>query len=190
MSSKEYVKYVCGEFVDYEGATHKFVVAGVSVPEPMTKDGYLVSIEGNPNIYNSNGLHLQEYNPIKGLMIGVSVCSPKDKYDEELGKKIAYSKAINIKDLDTHTALYTPIPGLINDTVVTAILNNYADYIKRNPGAVVKGYNSAEKKFKENEAKKQFEESLPVEVKLVLGDIESLDAENFKLLTQALKNGR
>lgn len=190
--SKEYVKYVHSEFVDYEGKIHQFVVAGVSVPEPMTKEGFLISLEADSDIYSDGGLFLKEYKPIKGLLIGVSVCSPKDEFNKELGEKIAYSKAVNIKDVSTHTALYTPVPGLINDSVVTATLTNYAEYIKRNPGVVVKGYNEAERKYKEKEAKnlakKQFKESLPEEVKQVLENALSLDANNLSLLTKALEN--
>lgn len=186
--SKEYVKYIHKEFVDYMGKTHKFVVAGVSVMEPTTKDGDLISIEGDSDIEYDNGIFLSEYTPVKGLLIGVSVCSPKDSYDEKLGEKIAYSKATNVKELSSHTALYTTTPGLINDEVVTAILNNYADYISRNPGAVIKGYNEAEAKYQKKLAKQKFEESLPKEVQLIYQDIKNLDNKNLNLLVKALEN--
>jgi len=185
---KEHVKYVYGEFVDFAGATHKFTVAGVSRIEPTDKEDNLISIEGPSVMDYTKGLYLSEYIPIKGLLIGVSICSPNDTYDKELGEKIAYSKAVNVKDLYSHTALYTPVFGLINDEVVTAVLDNYAKYITKNPGAIIAGYNKSEKKFLENKAKEEFEASLPQEVKSVLAEIDSLKYSNLELLNKALKN--
>lgn len=129
---KERVNYRDGEFVDYLGQTHKFVVAAVS-----TSDLDVIMY----NTYTDDDKIIP-----RGLFIGVSVCNPKDEYDEEMGKTIAYNKAVTLKNLN-HPAIYTTRPGFINTDVVEALLDNIVRYIKKDPGSVISGYDDAKRKY-------------------------------------------
>ena len=57
----------------------------------------------------------------KELSVGVSITNTKDSFNEEFGKKIAYSKAKSNKK----SFMLTNRPGFINEDVVNALLANY-----------------------------------------------------------------
>ena len=81
--------------------------------------------------------------PVKRcLAIGVSICNPCDKFDEELGKKIARSKAEK-----SIPVLVSTEYGVMNKTLVTAYLKQEMEFLKKNPGKFIKGYAESEKKF-------------------------------------------
>jgi len=80
---------------------------------------------------------------LKELSVGVSITNTKDSFNEEFGKKIAYSKAKSNKK----SFMLTNRPGFINEDVVNALLANYVKYIQKDPGSVIAGYDAAKKKY-------------------------------------------
>lgn len=135
---KEVVEYLCDSFIDFLGKEHKFVLCAVS---RVNKD--IEIYDGSVGDYVESA---------RVLTLGCSICNLNDDYDEELGKKIAYNRAISDKFLPT---IVSTLPGVINTAVVTALLRQEADYIKRDPNCVIPGYNEKAKKLK---AKKEAEE--------------------------------
>ncbi len=117
---KEKVQIISDKFVDFAGKTHYFVVAAVS--KEVDDDKYK-----------------------KELRIGISICHPEDKFDKEIGvlKAVANSKSSKYK-------IYSSYTGLINTKMVTAILVQEADYIKKYPNRYIKGYTDAELRYKRN----------------------------------------
>ena len=79
----------------------------------------------------------------KAVKIGVAVCNPLDKYDEEKGKMIAICKARN----SSNYALYATLPGMINTAVVNALISQEVAFIKNNPDRVIPGYNEEKIKY-------------------------------------------
>lgn len=126
-------EYKIGTFKDFTGAERHYVMAAVS-------------IEFN--------------NKSKILSVGVSVCRPADKFDEELGKRIAQGKA---EKSYKHT-LATCSPGMINDKVVKALLEQESEFFENNPGYYLAGYDADIKKYKEKLAKNDL---TPEEQKIV-----------------------
>ena len=126
---KEKVVYKIGAFTDFKGQEHKVTVCGVSTMESGEKY----------------------------LDIGYSIQNPKDKYNEELGKKIAYSKASN----EFGTCMVSSRPGLINTVTVDCILNDYLNYIIANPSSFIKGYKEAQAKYEEFHKMRNVINSLP-----------------------------
>lgn len=116
----EKVEFITGTFTDFTGRERNYVMAAVSMPE-------------------NDGFDLDD----KVLSIGVSVCRPNDAYNKELGIKIATGKARKYRD----HALYTTDKGLINGTMVKALLEQEAKYFENNPGRYLAGYNSDMKKY-------------------------------------------
>ena len=44
--------------------------------------------------------------------------------------------------------MYVNRNGIINEETVNCILNNYINYIQKDPGSIIAGYDEAKKKFK------------------------------------------
>lgn len=149
MKSKE--QYLCSEFVDFEGKTHKFVIAAYS--EVLPTYSYEIDSEREedlPVVYDVSGYIEGEWeealgNVVKRLSIGVAICHPDDEYNEELGKK----KALKAAKLSTKV-LYSSKLGLINTTMVTALLKQEAEFLKNNPELYIRGYRDKHNKFLAN----------------------------------------
>lgn len=94
-----------------------------------------VSIHGEPEVYIEEDGDIID-NDMKVLSIGVSVCRPNDEFNETLGKTIAEGKATKYRN----HALYAVDAGLINETMVKALLQQEAEYFKVNPGRYLAGY--------------------------------------------------
>lgn len=177
---KEVVNYRKGEFVDYNGETHHFIVAAVSTTDVVMNGSlWLTLYDGN------TGHPIDAEEMTKGLFIGVSVCNPKDEFDEEKGKMIAYNKATNAKNLH-HPAMFTTRPGYINTEVVEALLNNIVNYIKKDPGSVIAGYDEAKKKFLKKAKDQQFVDNSSKELRKLAEDIKALNNEDKKNLDRLI----
>lgn len=145
----EKVVYLNGEFVNFKGETQKVILCAVSV---CLQDSVIVS----GDIESDEGVDGVVVN--KALFIGVFIQNPKDTYNEEIGKKIAYSKAKT-----TGSIITTNYSGFINSETVNCILNNLLNYIKKDPGVAIAGYDKALKKFKTNAALVEEWKKLPKE---------------------------
>jgi len=110
------VEYIVDSFKDFTGEERKFVMAAVS-------------LHGEPEVYIEEDDEPID-NDMKVLSIGVSVCRPDDEFNETLGKTIAEGKATKYRN----HALYAVDAGLINETMVKALLQQEAEYFKVNPG--------------------------------------------------------
>ena len=135
---KEVIDHVVSSFVDFTGTTRKFIVAAVSTP---IKDSAL---------YDEN---FKEISAAKTLSIGFAICNANDTFDEELGLKIAVNKANSPKNKLRMYALYS---GMINTTVVKALMEQEIKYFINNPDSHIPGYHEAESKYLQN--KKDTEE--------------------------------
>ena len=143
-------EYKIGTFKDFTGAERHYVMAAVS-------------IEFN--------------NKSKILSVGVSVCRPADKFDEELGKRIAQGKA---EKGYKHT-LTTCSPGMINDKVVKALLEQESEFFENNPGYYLAGYDADIKKYKEKLAKN----GLTSEEQKIVKYFDTASDERIQLLQNA-----
>ena len=164
---KEVVTYKNGEFVDYMGNTHKFVVAAVST------SNFDISL----NLYDDFADVVEQDHAVpKGIFIGVAICNPKDEFDEKKGKMIAYNKAVGVKDLN-HPAMYSTRPGFINTEVVDALLNNIVNYVKKDPGSVIEGYDDAKRKYMKKLVDQEFLSNSSETLKKLATNIKSLTSE-------------
>lgn len=123
------VEYIVDSFKDFTGEERKFVMAAVS-------------LHGEPDIYIEEDGDIID-NGEKVLSIGVSVCRPDDEFNETLGKTIAEGKATKYRN----HALYAVDAGLINETMVKALLQQEAEYFKVNPGRYLAGYDRDAEKY-------------------------------------------
>ena len=134
--AREIVSYAYGEFNDYKGNMHRVIVCSVSKRFKNAECPFVTEYDNEDEYYSE----LE-----KSLSIGVAICNPIDEYDESKGEMMAYNRAIS----DGSIVLYSTRAGMFNTQTVTAIMNNYLDYIKRDPGSIIKGYDLAKKKWQE-----------------------------------------
>ena len=113
-------QYLTDYFIDYAGNHRMFTLCAVTVPETTiissnTAEHYII--------------HQDE------IIINLN---------EELGKKIAYGKALKYND---HIIMVTR-EGMINTKLVTALLEQEAEYFKKNPDSYIAGYKKKMWKYK------------------------------------------
>lgn len=79
-------KFAFGEFTDFKGEVHKFVIAAVVRKcNPYT---YLETYDNSGNIiYGDKEME-------KFMSIGLSICNPEDKYNEKIGMLRAEGRAL------------------------------------------------------------------------------------------------
>ena len=142
---KNRVEFREGMFTDFKGNQRKYIVAAVS---EITADE-----NGTPSMVISQGIKADKIiisDAVKKLSLGFAICSPEDKWNENLGRDIALGKAIK----RPARILWASHTGMINTDVVNALLNQEMKYFENNPGSIIAGYDAAEKKFREsNKAK-------------------------------------
>lgn len=133
------IEYLCDKFVDYRNKEREFILAAVSIPMHGSTDLWE---------YVKEAPKFPAYLDVeKVLAIGISIRHPEDKYDEEFGKRIAVGKSLKGKG----KYLLVTDSGLINTKMVRALLEQEADYFKRNPESYIAGYNKAAEKWKSGE---------------------------------------
>ena len=166
---KERIVYKSDSFTDYEGKDHKIIMAAVSRPV----NDIIVTTGGK----NENGVsfcNLSKSKCIKKVLsIGVAICSPEDKFDENIGMKIAYAKAISDKCL---IKLYVLSPGMINTQMVDALINQEISYIKNNPQTCIKGYRDSYNKYLKEKENKRIFNSLTADQKSIVEAYNSLSS--------------
>lgn len=152
-------EYIMGTFTDYTGRQRNYVMAAVSIQG-----------EAAITIYeNYCGVDTDE----KVLSIGISVCRPNDEFNVELGKRIAEGKAIKYRN----HALYVTDAGLINLTMVRALLEQESEYFETNPGRYLAGYDKDAAKYRESERIESYIDSLDDAGKAALTYFTSLKEE-------------
>lgn len=142
--------YISGKFKDYAGIERPFTMCAVSVGTELA----VVSEDG-----------IENFTP-KALYLGLSVVHPEDinrkkkvkvngttqevpVYDEEIGQQIAYGKAMNPKS--RLGSVYVDHPGLINTSVVNALLKQESDHFIANPANYIMGYDKARIEYNFNQ---------------------------------------
>lgn len=116
---QKFVDYREGSFVDFEGKDHYFVVCAV------LREG---TVSGTST---------------RILSFGVSFCNPVDKHNNELGKKIAYGRSVNVKN----TNILLGRAGLLNIDTVKYILDNETNHVKQYPEQYSTAYAKAKEKY-------------------------------------------
>ena len=119
---------------------------------------------------------------MKVLSIGVSVCRPDDEFNETLGKTIAEGKATKYRN----HALYAVDAGLINETMVKALLQQEAEYFKVNPGRYLAGYDRDAEKYRRSERIESYIDSLEGEAKTTFNYLTDATDEEMENMAEAV----
>lgn len=150
---KEMIETRVGEFTDFTGAKRKYVIAAVS--EVIEGDTYVMSDDDIEDMvsdameYEECDLYVQDQ-VVKKLSVGFSICNAGDEFNEKIGTTIAIGKARK----KPHNVIYATSLGIINTTVVNAILTQEMNHFENAPGTVITGYNDAMKKYEAKNTQK------------------------------------
>lgn len=161
------VQYISGTFTDFKGQERHFVMAAVSIVDNLA---YVDMSEGE----NFLGVP-------KCVSIGVSVCLPYDKFDEELGKKIAYGKAMK----STEHRLYATDEGLINTVMINGLLEQESEYFKKYPGRYLKGYDAYKARYERATRIEGYIENLDEQAATALNYVAQIEDEDLDQFTEA-----
>lgn len=123
---KERIEYLVDSFVDANGDTRHFVVAAIS--EVFNNDDEPIGV--------LDGDGFPRHEVVKGLKLGFSICNPTDNFDEKIGITIAVGRARK----NARYALVASELGYINTKLVTAFLQQEAEYFKNNPETKIASY--------------------------------------------------
>ena len=147
-------KFINDSFVDFAGKTHYFTVVATSTNKKGT---YIVKESGYCFPPVETEIHL-----------GVSICNPEDPFDEYAGIAKATKRADNSPAILYITKKCYGTNGLIN-----ALLKREAEYIKKNPGKYIKGYDEARIRYFKRKRMEDIENNLSDLEKSVIKEIES-----------------
>jgi hypothetical protein len=154
-------------FIDFKGIEHKVIICALTQTPESNDYDLMVSWVNDHNEVDTED---EIYSVVKRcLSIGIAICNPNDDFNEELGKKIALSKAENNIPVLVSTEI-----GVMNKILVNAYMQQEMAFIKKNPGKFIKGYDESEKKFLEHNKLMSEVEQLTTEeknlVRLLLSD--------------------
>lgn len=144
---KQVTDYLVGEFTDYKGLVHKVVIAAVSEELPYYHNHPTHEDEEYFACHYTERQGEGDYTTLKKcLKLGFSVCNPEDTFNEEKGENAAIAKAKN-----TTPVLFAIKPGVINSTMVKALMKQELEFIYSNPEVVIPGYNDSKKRYEYNQ---------------------------------------
>lgn len=183
------VEYLIDSFIDFKGQEHKIVACALSqVPEPYD-DYYVLSI-GRLNTMTNEMDYDSGFTEIcRKVSIGISICHPTDKFNEETGKTKAYNKALHDPKCST---IYTSSRGVISKALVQTLLKQEIEFLKENPDRIIKGYSQEKAKFDKKQTLKNKIKNLSTKERLVI-DLATKENVNVQgcldLIKEAKKAG-
>lgn len=134
--------YKIDSFIDYAGNEHKIVACALS--ESPKNDTYRLKVGWIDDINILDTKDILNHEIYRMVSIGIAICNPTDAYDEEAGKKIAYSKASNMENVPR---IYAHSKGIITKELVDAFLDQQVKFFKENPETLIPGYNDAKANY-------------------------------------------
>ena len=75
----------------------------------------------------------------KEVRVGFAICHEDDKYDRAIAERVSYMKAMDTRNNLVMTLQH---PGMINNEIGKCIMSQLAEYMKRDPGFQIKGYDN------------------------------------------------
>ncbi len=126
--------YRTGKFTDYKGIKRPFVMCAVT----SKREGLYLTDTVN---------RFDTIDVPKAVYMGISICheSDLDKYDEEIGKIIAYGKAM--KPEKSKLILTSFDKGVLTTNIINALLDQEEKFFLDNPEKHIVGYNEARIKY-------------------------------------------
>lgn len=169
---KTIVNYLTGNFVNYAGQSQQVIICAIT-SEPINNKNYIVN-------FKDNASHVISTKRI--LQLGISIQNPNDPINEELGKKIAFGKAVN-----SNPTMVSAIPGIITKEVVDAIMQKTLKYVQNSPENYITTYAKNKAKFNANKQLLDKYNNLSDEDKKLVDLLKTKDIDELKELSTRLR---
>lgn len=149
---KKYTDFIVDSFVDYQGIEHHFVIASYSQTLPKNEKEFFDDTDTPDAEVSHYVMSYTDYDSyetakvLKSLSLGISICNPEDEFNVEVGKAKALARAKCSTPM-----LFATKPGVINTTMVQALMKQEAEYLKNNPDAYIRGYAEAAAKYEQHQ---------------------------------------
>lgn len=160
---QDVIEYMVDSFFDYQGLEHKLVACALSQSPYDPYD--TLHVAWLDDDYYAKGDSTICDRVKRMITIGIAVCNPTDKFDEERGKSLALNKALHCPNLPR---LYATAPGVISTELARSFMKQELEFAKKCPDRLIKGYDEAEARFKAREALKEEVKNLSDTEKIVL----------------------
>lgn len=179
---QEVLNHLVGELVDYKGLVHKIVIVATIESLPYYRKHRTHEDEEYSIAHYTESRGEEDYKIVRrALRLGISVCNPEDQFDEEKGKGSALGRAMN-----SDPVLYATKSGIINTTLVNALLKQELEYVCANPDLIIPGYTDSKKRYEYNQKMQEDISKLSVEEKNCLEILTSSNnSQKDKLLELA-----
>lgn len=144
-------KFETGSFNDYKGEEHKFVIAATTIN--ATKNRAFDICEG---VFDGPDDETGDWTafPVERVLgIGISICSPEDEFDLEIGKKQAEGRSkVRCNRLIGFTK-----GGCCSSRLIDLILQETKANLMQSPEKFIPGYDKAKEKWIQSSQKKALE---------------------------------
>lgn len=169
---KTIVNYLIGEFVNYAGQKQQVVICAITSDPFCT---HIAKLDDSGDRYNSMEAYRQ-------LHLGISIQNPNDPVNVELGKKIAFGKA-----LSNIPALVSTIPGVITKEVVDSLMTNTLKYVKNSPENFITTYAKNRDKYNKQVKLNEKFNNLSSEDKELVSKLNRSDLEELIEIASTLR---
>ena len=181
---KEVIDSVTGVLTDYKGLQHHITIVAVSAPP--TRVVCEEELQYEIHIWGEDCGSEYIDDVAKVLCLGISVCNPEDNYNEKVGYNKALARARN-----SEPVIYVTKSGIINTTMVRALLNQELQFAIDNPDTIIPGYSETKETYFRNKENEEALKSLNNEEKTVLAYLTGASKEStskLEGLAKYLKN--
>lgn len=143
---QDIAEYLSDSFIDYKGDIHQVTICALS-QSPEDDDEYALMVgwvSTDDIMCEDEDIYHEVY---RSVSLGVAICCPADKkeYSQKLGEKIAFNRAEKAVP-----KLVSLDQGVVNTTLVRALLKQEMEYVKKYPEKFIKGYAEAKARFDKN----------------------------------------
>lgn len=144
---QEVLNHLVGEFTDYKGLIHKIIVVVTVEVLPCYRNSKTHENEEYSVAHYTESGGEEDYKIVcRALRLGIAICNPEDNFDEEKGKNSAVGRAMN-----SDPVLYAAKSGIVNTTLVNALLKQELEYVCANPDVIIPGYTESKKRYEYNQ---------------------------------------
>ena len=170
--------YLVDSFTDFLGKEHKIVSCALSH-----------SPGSNVTIKTMHGpeefIACSEKAVYRTVAIGIAICNPTDTFNVEVGKRIAYHKAVNKPNIPK---IYVTDKGIITKELVETFLKQQVRFCKENPELLIPGYDQARTAHEQNIALRKEVENLTPDEKVIFDlAVSGFDFSKYIKLAKSLK---
>lgn len=172
-------------FKHFEGDNRKYIMVAVVENLKDSKDGEPLAnlcvvggkINGKRDVEST-----KDWRITKTLSFGIAICHPNDKYDFEVGKKIAIEKALRNNEIRRCIAFSHH--GLIDDYMIKYLLAREAQAFENNPGAFITNYTEDKLAAEHQVVLDNFKKNMTVDQKIFVSVLQRETNENRNLLQE------